>query len=285
MSGNSLIVPAGDTEIIPFGETPSYLAEAQEKAKAYATTPFSKEDYTTPRIYLLQGLSPQITLFPGEARIGHFWHGGMNVSLGETFNFVTIQRNKRVILWRPRADGGGMLARSINGIHWDMGANQEFEVTVPKRRDPVIWRTGANVPDSGLTQYGSSNPDDDKSPPAAHVNHEYLLYVIGHPELSPVVYSVSSTGLKNSRAMNRTLDSMMLAGRPYHMVAIRAFVQTRTNAKGTWTIPNFATAGFIPKNLFDEVTDLAEKFKDYTVEPVEQGQDEETQVPKYETAY
>lgn len=284
MSGNSLIVPSGDSAIIPFDSTPDYLVEAREKAKEYGPSPFTKEDYVTPRIYLLQGLSPQIPLYPGQARIGTFWHGGMNVSLGEEFNFVIIKSSKRVILWRPRSDGGNMMALSRNGITWDMGGNERFEVIPKNSRTKVTWNTGNNVLDSGLTQYGSSDPDDPKSPPAAEVNHELLLYIIGHPELSPVVFSTRSTALKNSRMLLTTIDSQMRAGRPMHTLAFRAFVQSKTNKHGTWNMPAFAPAGFVPKPLYDEVTALADKFKDYKVEYTQEETDE-VSVPKYETAY
>lgn len=286
MSGTNVALREENSELIPFDAVPDYLAEAQKKAADFGTDNFGKDDFATPRINLLQGLSPQITLFPDQARAGQFWHTGLNVNMGESFKFVRIQAKKKVILWRPRHDqGGGILALSNDAINWSVGGNSEFQVKLKNKKFPVTWRTRDNVPNSGLTNFGSSDPEDDRSGPAATVVYEYLVYVVGHPELSPAVFSTSMTSLKNAKSMNYTIGSMVKMGRPIHTIAMEAFVQTKTNDSGTWTMPNFRPAGFVNKATYDEIIELAERFKDYKVDYAEEQEDTEHKAPKYDTAY
>jgi hypothetical protein len=271
-------------ELIPFDSTPNYVAEVNGQDDLSA---LGRDDFKTPRIVLLQGLSPQLTLFPDTARAGQYWHTGLNVPLGEEFHFVIATVHKRVILWRPRNDsGGGILAYSKDGKRWDVGGNTEFTVKLKNRKQPVVWNTRNDVTGSGLTQFGSADPDNDSSGPAATIVYEYLVFIVHHPELSPAVFSASMTSLNNAKALNTSLLTLTKAGRPMQQVAVKAFVQSKTNDDGTWTVPNFKPAGLVPQSVYEDVMAIKEKFNDYQVDyKDEQGAAVDAKVPDYQTAY
>jgi len=254
----------GDTEVVPFGTTPDYLPATSKNTGIEGLT---KDDYKTPRILLLQGLSPQLTNFPETARSGHFWHTGLNVSLGDEFTFVPCIVNKRVILWRPRNDNnGGILAFSRDGIKWDTGAGQEFKVKLKDKKDPVTWATGKDVNSSGLTMFGTADPDNSESGPAATTVYEYLIYLPEHPELSPCVMGVSKTGLPNGKGFNTSLMTIVRTGKPVHCVAVRAFSEEKSGDGNKWTVPNFKLLGWAPKSAIETAAKMAEQYADYKVE-------------------
>lgn len=254
----------GNAGIIPFDSTPDYLPAGVKHTGMEA---MGSEDFKTPRIILLQGLSPELELFDGLAKKDHFWHSGMNVSLGTEFDFVPVIANKRVILWRPRDDqNGGILAFSKNGKTWDNGANQTFSVKLKHQKQPVLWKTGKDVLSSKLTEFGTSDPDNPQSAPAASVVFEYLAYLPQHPELSPVVLGVSKTGLKNGRSFNTSLGTIARTGKPISCVTVRCFVEQVAKDGNKWTVPNFKLLGWATPEVYKVTQKLAETYADYETE-------------------
>lgn len=250
--------------IIPFDQDVDYLPSV---SKTSGIEGLGKDDFKTPRIILLQGLSPELEVFDGLAKKDTFWHTGMNVSLGKEFLFVPVVANKRVILWRPRNDQeGGILAFSKNGKNWDSGANQTFAVKLKGRKDAVVWATGKDVLSSRLTEFGTSNPDEPHSAPAATTVYEYLCYLPDHPELSPCVLGVSKTAIPNGKAFNTSLAMWARQGKPIQMLGVRCFVEETSNSEGDWTIPNFKLVGKVQKDIYTFVSKMAEAYSDYNVE-------------------
>ncbi len=267
-----LVKSSESSGMIPFDSSPDYLPTTIKNTGMEA---MGKDDYKTPRIVLLQGLSPQLETFDGLAKKDHFWHTGMNVSLGQEFDFVPVIASKRVILWRPRNDQeGGILAFSKNGKTWDTGGNQKFSVKLKGRKEAVIWNTGKDVLSSRLTEFGTSNPDESNSAPAATVVYEYLIYMPKHPELSPCVLGLSKTALPNGKNFNTSLAMIARQGRPISCLGARCFVEETSNNDGAWTIPNFKLMGYVPKDIYAVTQKLAETYGDYAVEYTQ----EETQV-------
>jgi hypothetical protein len=251
-------------EIIPFEDKPDWLPQ---DASNKGMEGIGKDDVKTPTIVLLQALSPQIKTFQGLAFPGDFWHTGMNVSLGNSFDFVTAIVSKRVIVFRPRDDqGGGILALSRDGRTWATGANQEYRVKLKGRKEPVIWSTGKDVLSSGLTEFGTSDPDDEQSPPAAMISYEYLVNLIKHPELSPVVIRAAKTALPNGKTLNTSLLTLSRAGKPIQSVVIRCFAEIKKNDLGEWAVPNFKTMGYAQKDIYKRTLEIAENFGDYNVD-------------------
>lgn len=267
-------------DIIPFDTKPDYLPDT---IKNTGMEGMDKEDFKIPRILLLQPLSPQIQTFEGLAKANQFWHTGMNIPLGPYFDFVPATANKRVILWRPRDDNqGGILAFSKNGKTWDTGANQEFRVKIKNVDEPVVWNTQKDVLSSRLTKFGTANPDDAESAPAATTVYEYLCYLPAHPELSPCVLGVSKTGLPNGKSFNTSLAMITRQNKPIWCVGVRCFADQMTSGNNKWTVPNFKLLWFVPKPVYEQAQKIAEAYGDYELV---YSQEEEASNVKDEIAY
>jgi hypothetical protein len=235
-------------------------------------------DYKTPRILLLQGLSPQVQNFPGAARAGHFWHTGMNMSLGDEFVFVPCTANKKVVLWRPRWDqGGGILAFSRDAVNWEFGGNTRHTVALDKSgRHTAEWDTGKNVASSGLTEWGSFDPEDDSSPPAAQEVYEYICYLPNSPELSPVLLGVGRTGLPNARNFNTTLRSWRMGGKPIFSLAVTCFAEEKSANGNNWFVHHFKPMGKVNEKLYVVTKEISDRYKDFVAKDYETQQDEGT---------
>jgi len=248
---------SNNTDVIPFGEIPDYLKS--EKSTGLET--LGAGDFKVPRIKLLHPLSPEIQEFQGQAIPGEFWHEGANRSIGKEFIFVPINAGKRVILWKPRDDGGGMLAFSRDAVNWASGGDKTFEVMLDRKsKKRVKWQTGKNVPYSKLLEWGSSNPEDDQSPPAATLTYEYLCYLPRFPELSPCLYGVFKTALPAGKQLN---SSLLMLRKPTASVAVKCWSVETSNGTDTYLTPKFQTMGFVPEETFRVCADLGEKHKNY----------------------
>ena len=168
-------------------EVPDYLADYAGQGTENVS------DLTiVPRIKLLQGLSPEV-VDSGE-RAGEFWHTVGEASLGSNIQMVPVYVSQSVLLWRPRKDGGGILARADNGKHWDR-PNESFQVTLDNKKE-VTWNTGKSVHQSGLIDWGSSNPDDKRSNPAATRMINIIAMFPEQMDMSPAVISLSRSSFK-----------------------------------------------------------------------------------------
>lgn len=265
-AGNKEVaVVESKSAVAVMGDAPDYLPA---NVKNLGTEALDRDDVKTPRIVLLQALSPQIRSFPGVAIPGHFWHTGMNISLGNTFNFIPALVGKRVILFRPRDDNdGGILAFSRDAKTWQTGANQKFKVQIKNKEEPVIWETGKDVESSGLAEWGSMNPDDAHSPPAATLIYEYLCYLVDRPELSPCVLGVSKTGIPIAKNFNTSLLMITRTGKPTACVKVRAFAEEQSSGSNHWTVANFVLdQGWASKEQYNAAKMLADQYADYQVE-------------------
>jgi hypothetical protein len=250
-----------ETGIIPFDNVPDYL---KDKAQT-GMEGLGKDDFKVPRIKLLQALNPEVRSFQGEAIPGEFWHTGANKSLGSTFNFVPLIVGKRVIVWDANGgdQGGDILAFSKNAMDWTTGGNKTFKVKLKGRKDEVTWQTGRNVATSGLLEWGSSDPEDNNSPPAAQLTYEYLCYLPDHPMLSPCLLGLFRTGLANARQFN---TSLFMLRRPTTSIIVKCFADEKSEGKLSWFVPQFKTAGFAPQELFNTCEEIQKNYAEYQAE-------------------
>lgn len=224
-----------------------------------------RDDFKVQRIKLLQPLSPEVRAFAGKALPSEYWHTGANISLGQEFYATPIIVNKKVILFPPRDSGDQrfILAYSRNGLTWETGGNQEFEVTLKDSKKKVIWRTGKDVNSSGLTRFGSSDPEDNNSQPAAMLYYEYLLYLRDFPELSPAVLSAFRTGTPYAQSFNTYLASRKA---PINCNVIKFFAKEETKGKNVWHVTGFQPAGNAPREIFELTESMKEKYAEYDVQ-------------------
>lgn len=146
-----------------------------------------------PRILLLQGISDQVMEKLGVQ--GEFFHNIAEESLGEEFRFVCFLKRTIYLLWPPlngsEAEGRVILAKANDGIHWEP-ADEDFHVTLQTGKE-VTWRTAKTVKQSGLAEWGSLDPDDKKSPPAATKTHILFCISPDYMHLGPFVIMLQRT--------------------------------------------------------------------------------------------
>jgi hypothetical protein len=157
------------------------------------------EDIGTPRLKLMQGLSKELQAYDG-LKAGQFFHAAEEFIFPGAVIAVPIFFAKRYLLWKPLEDGGGILARADDAIHWSP-PNVKFDVKLDKKDGGkrVVWETRPTVKESGLAEWGSMNPDDPQSPPAATLMYEYVCCFPEHPELAPAVLTFQRSSVKKAK--------------------------------------------------------------------------------------
>ena len=245
-----------ENQVIPFGDVPDYIRNQEQTGLEN----LGQTDFKIPRMLTLDPKSPAVTTFPGEALPGHFWHTGVSRDMGTEFLFVPCTVNKRVVLWNTRESGGGILAMSRDGVHWQQGANQTFTVKIKNITKPVQWSTGRDVKSSGLLEWGTYNPDDERSGPAAQLSYEYLIWLLEYPELSPCFMGCFRTALANAKQLNTALLALK---KPITSVAVRAFLESKKKDGNEWSVPNFQLKGWAPKDVADKATRIADASANY----------------------
>lgn len=227
---------------------------------------FDATDVVLPRIKLLQGLSPEIEDFPTDAKIGHFWHSGFDMDLGPEVKFIVCGRRKKFLLSTPMIDDQGILARADDGATWDrMG---EWTVKIDKKRT-ATWRiTDLNVAKSGLAEWGSFDPEDDNSPPAATMFYDYLVLLADHLELGPVMISLSRSAIRPAKkGLNDKISLHASANRPMQSLIFKASSTNETNPDGQdykgW---KFTSAGFVQsETVFNEAVEYGRMMATFRV--------------------
>ena len=219
-------------------------------------------DMALPRISLIQGLSKERERF-SFLKSGDFFHTAHEKALPQNFLAVPILINKRYLLWKPRDAGGGLLARANDGKHWTP-ANHTFNVKLDKKDGGanVIWKTAPTVKESGLAEWGTMDPNNPESPPAATLVYNLLLAFPGNPEISPAILSLQRTGIKAAQKLNMKLKSL---NRPsFHSVIRFSSFLDHAGTNDFYSV-NTSLAGFLCSTR---------KWNEDDVEPWTLGNDE-----------
>lgn len=257
------------------------ISEAKEEPKGMTVPDFMKgdaragmeglgaDDFVTPRLRLLQGTSPQVV--SGELPIGDFFHVNAGMDLGRTLSVVPLVIRKRHILWRPLHEGGGILARAEDGIHWDVpGAQFRVKPNKDKPDYSVVWKTASTVSQSGLDKWGSSDPANAESQPASTLTYDIALYLLDHPGLSPVVFSAARTSIGPARNLNTKL-AMVSDRAPIYgcKFVLRSVQDSNSRNQSFWNI-EFKPDGFVAdraaydmmKGIHEELSKLSTLARD-----------------------
>lgn len=158
-----------------------------------------QDDIATPRLILLQGLSPQLEE-DQSLRAGQFFHSGAEEGLPSEIEVIPLHVAKSYTLWRPRPEGG-ILARSRDGILWDRTGRWD-DVKILKGTKTVTWTIRTeNVDKSRLAEWGTYDPDNPDSPPAATLSYNMPVLVVGHENLGPVVLSMQRSQIKVAKKL------------------------------------------------------------------------------------
>lgn len=225
---------------------PGYLDQYKGQANQ---DNFDSSDVVMPRIKLLQGLSKEVETFDA-AKAGLFWHTGFDVSLGDTVKFVVCARKKKFLLTAPIDDGQGVLARADDFITWDRLGR--WDIKIKGKKKPVQWEiTDANVEKSGLANWGTYDPEDEDSPPAATLFYEYLVLLPDHLDLGPVMLSLARSQIKKAKkGLNDKIALHSSAGRPMQALVFEMKSVVDNSPSGDFKNFHFSGLGFASEPLF-----------------------------------
>ena len=262
-------------EVAPRADAvPDYLRTAQVDAKDN----FDASDVAVPQLQVLNGTSEVCTLHES-AQPGMLWHSGADIPLGEAVEFVVVARRKKYLLLAPMEDGRGVLARSDDARKWDRTGTWDVRMKMGTKLETVKWAIEDNdVEKSSVINWGSSNPDDPDSPPAATMFYDYLVLLPEHLELGPVVLSVARSGIKYARkGLNDKIAFHRNAGRPMQGLKFMCRAKQDTNEAGQeYYVPFFSSAGFADEDTYKSATEMAETMADFRVKDEVGAAKEET---------
>ena len=239
---------------------PSYLKDYQDQ---HADDGFGAEDITLPMVKLLQGTSEEITVHDN-AKPGTFWHTGADENLGESIQFIPISRSKMYLLQTPMIDSQGVIARAMDAKTWDRTGSWEVKID---RKTTVTWTIDdLDVAASGLTAFGTSDPDDENSPPAATLFYRYLVLIRGREELGPCVLLLARTMIKRARkGLNDKIAHHKSHGRPMQALVFEARAAEAQNDAGQdYNVMNFYSRGFATEEEFSICEAASEQFENYS---------------------
>ena len=265
-------------------ETPAYLRELEKQGPVDSHDNFDQSDITIPRVKLLQALSKEMETFDA-AKNGHFWHTGMDVDLGVEFQFIPVSRRKKYLLVAPIEDGQGILARAEDFVHWQPPSG-EFQVKLKGRKEAVTWKLAPTVAESGLAEWGTMNPDDPSSPPAATLFYEYLILLPDNLGFGPVVLSLTRSQIKKTRkGLNDKIKLHESAGRPMQSPVFVAKAVKDQSAAGDYQNFQFNSSGFASEEVYKQALELKDVLSTYKVQDEEAAaQTDETEAKPAEEA-
>lgn len=196
-------------------------------------------DRIIPRIKLIQAISPELVDFP-EAKAGQFWHTIAQQNLGPTIRAIPIVIRKSYVLWAPRNDDRGILARAMDGVHW-IPANAEFTVKPKGSPQSVTYKTAQTVAESGLAEFGTSIPGDSNSPPAASLTYNMMWHLLDYPDLSPSIVINTRSSVKPMQQLLSRIDSKPV---PHYVQVYEIGSAQQKGAEGPYFNFTYTGAGF-----------------------------------------
>lgn len=242
---------------------PSYLQ--QFDGPAGDNSNFDSDDIVLPQIKLLQGTSDQIQDFD-DAKPGTFWFTGLDELIGEEVDFIVVSRKKKFLLSAPMDDGQGILARSDDAKTWDRTGSWEVKVD---KKTKVTWEiSDLDVEKSGLTAWGTYDPTDEKSPPAATLFYEYVVILPDFPQYGPMVASFARSAVKHAKKMLNSKIALHAGnGRPMQAIRFKMRADTEQNDAGQdFFVPKFYGGGFATEEQFNLARKLEGELSDYKVD-------------------
>ena len=160
-------------------------------------------------------------------------------------------------------------------VAWWIDRTGTWQVKLKGIKTPVTWTIeDLDVKKSGLDQWGTYNPDDEDSPPAATLFYDYLVILPDHMDLGPSVISMVRSSVRVARKeLNTKISTHASNGVPMQALVFEAGSFTDSNSAGedfkNWT---FKSAGFASEELFAKAQEYKGLLETYTV------QDEESAV-------
>lgn len=220
-----------------------------------------RSDLEVPRLKLVQSVSKELEVY-NKLRPGNYFHASTEDIFADPLKVVPIFYERRYLLWNPLDSGGGILSRADDGVHWSP-ANQEFTVKLDKKDggQTVKWRTADTVEKSGLHNWGTQNPADPNSPPAATLMYVYLFAFPDHPDVLPAVFTFQRSAIKVGRKFNTRLKTnrVPMFGLVFELTSSKA----SNSADQTFYVPVLTGQGTVQdEKLYKEYRDLNASFSE-----------------------
>lgn len=278
--GQELVVAKDHTPAIGGAELPAYLQGFKGPTGA---EDIRNENVTIPRMKIGQDMSPEVQ--EGGVARGDFFlnvSGEVISNQGARLPFIILARNVEIILWRPKKDGGGILARArevetANGwrYEWDK-PNQSFDVKV-EGLVKVTWKIGRYADEKTLEcvdgmksvlDWGSEVPADKDSKKAATDHHNF---VVALPTMGDLVCALSLSRTATSKAKDLNASIKMSAAKGVPVPAQCYTVETiekpvPQGGSGTYFNYKFRPAGFLQDQAaYLRYQAMADSFKDQNI--------------------
>lgn len=207
------------------------------------TEALSGNALSPPRLKLAQALSPELETYAGLKAGGYFNNLTERVYDGAV-SIIPCFLSESYLLFAPRVPGssGGLLARADDGVHWNPSEG-EFEVTINKQGHKAVWKLAPTVGASGLANWGTSNPADKTSQPAAtHVINCVCMAADKDGWEGPLVLSFVRSALKVGKkfASNLKLSRVPAYGRVFELASAKV-----EGPSGPYFEPRVKALGFV----------------------------------------
>lgn len=249
------VAAAAQTAVADPNATPDWMKEDGRLGK----DKIGAEDRIIPRVQLAAAISTPVT--EGKVEAGNFYHTVLEEDLGPELEIVFVNHTKRYTLWKPRHQGGGILARASDGRNWDNG-DQKFDDIQPDKARPrhkVSYQTGEKVgKDIGLGAWGTSDPDNEDSPPAATLSHVLIAVCPTRPELGAFAILLQRTGEGVAKQLltKIDLDRAPIFGQKYKMAG-----KVQPSQSGDYHQYTFTKAGYVDQTTYAEMKELFTQFE------------------------
>lgn len=248
---------------LPGDAIPSFLQKGQAGKEH-----LGQADVELPQLKLLQGTTPGLN--ENGWRTGNFLHSILEeevesvddedegLSRMEITPIICVRPRYR--LFNPIDQGGGVLARADDGVHWNP-ENHIFDVKIHNGTKTVKWTTAETVKKSGLGEWGSSDPDDPNSPPAADLQYIYICNSPTHPHFGVFTILMQRSAIAAAKRFN---SYVMVS--EYNCYDMKFTIESVWDDKGAnnkkflWKI---RPAGFVAdENVSKDNAVIYEQFKD-----------------------
>lgn len=219
-------------------------------------------DLIIPRVALMQGISPAV--MAGLAENGEFYHTINEVGMGSKIDVVPILHRRQWTLWRPLHQGGGVIARASDGMHWD----EDFDVEVapykdfPKKVVRYAAKKGDVVSrDIGLGKWGSADPENADAGPAATLSHILLMCSLQHLDMGPFIVFLQKS---SERAAKMLLTKIKMDTKTpiYGQVYTMSKVDAQNAASQEYNQYGFKRNGWVPsEELYRQFAEMHQMYK------------------------
>ena len=226
-------------DIMPFIPAAEQLPAHLQKSGGLGNENITSDDLATPRLVLLQALSPQCKKNKAEyiegAEEGQYFNT-VTQELADEIYCINLYYEKEYVIWRKRTAGGGKAG------------------AFPTQEDAMAYMTEHNL--------------DHAKHDISETHNHYLLLLDDQGHIKgPAIFNMSATKLRTSRVWNTDIQQKTAEHNTARFAGVWRLTSTTEEYKeNSWAAPNVDFVGWIPDEaLFNEAQNIYESIlKDKT---------------------